>query len=47
MYVIWTRVLTAPNEKLENLVDEDSIQRGISPDLKEAFLVNSESWGNP
>jgi type I restriction-modification system DNA methylase subunit len=42
-YVIWTKVLTAPNEKLENLVDEDGIQRGVSPDLKEAFLVDSET----
>lgn len=27
---------------LASLLDEDGIQRGISPDLKEAFIVNSE-----
>ncbi len=33
------------NEQVKNLsefVDEDGIQRGVSPDLKEAFLVTSE-----
>jgi len=29
--------------KLRELIDSDGIQRGISPDLKEAFLVNEET----
>jgi adenine-specific DNA-methyltransferase len=28
--------------KLEDVIDKDGIQRGISPDLKEAFIVNDE-----
>jgi TaqI-like C-terminal specificity domain/N-6 DNA Methylase len=42
-YVIWTKVQKVPNEKLENLVDEHGIQRGVSPDLKEAFLIDSKT----
>lgn len=29
-------------ENLASLIDEDGIQRGISPDLKEAFIVDAE-----
>jgi hypothetical protein len=38
-YAIWTRVCSVPHHKLQALVDDDGIQRGVSPDLKEAFLV--------
>jgi hypothetical protein len=40
-YSIWTKVKSVRHERLEALVDEDGIQRGVSPDLKEAFLVDS------
>jgi hypothetical protein len=40
-YAIWTRVCSVPHQKLLDLVDDDGIQRGVSPDLKEAFLVQS------
>jgi hypothetical protein len=42
-YSIWTKVNSVQHHKLENLVDNDGIQRGVSPDLKEAFLMNSET----
>ena len=42
-YSIWTKVNSVPHEKLEKLVDEDGIQRGVSPDLKEAFIVDSKT----
>jgi hypothetical protein len=42
-YGIWTKVNSVPHEKFEQLVDEDGIQRGVSPDLKEAFLVDSKT----
>jgi hypothetical protein len=38
-YRVWRRVSSAPHKTLQELVDEDGIQRGVSPDLKEAFLV--------
>ena len=42
-YSIWTKVNSVQHQKLEDLVDEDGIQRGVSPDLKEAFLVSSKT----
>lgn len=42
-YSIWTKVNKAKHHKLEELVDEDGIQRGVSPDLKEAFLVDAKT----
>ena len=42
-YIIWTRVNKVPHLQLQELVDGDGIQRGVSPDLKEAFLVDSET----
>lgn len=42
-YSLWDRISSCPNQKLADLVDEDGIQRGVSPDLKEAFLVNRET----
>ena len=47
-YVIWSRVKSGQHATLEHFVDKDGIQRGVSPDLKEAFLVDSETakkWG--
>lgn len=41
-YSIWSKVQSVPHELLEDLVDEDGIQRGVSPDLKKAFLIDSE-----
>jgi CBS domain-containing protein len=41
-YAIWKKVNSVRHEKLKSLVDEDGIQRGVSPDLKEAFLVTAE-----
>jgi type I restriction-modification system DNA methylase subunit len=39
-YDILTSLKRSPTKKLEELVDEDGIQRGVSPDLKEAFIVD-------
>ncbi len=39
-YRILEKVKSKPNEILANLVDGDGIQRGVSPDLKEAFIVD-------
>jgi hypothetical protein len=41
-YSIWTKVNSVQHQKLQELVDGDRIQRGVSPDLKEAFLVTSK-----
>jgi N-6 DNA Methylase len=38
-YSIWRKVITVPHQRLKDFVDEDGIQRGVSPDLKEAFIV--------
>ena len=42
-YNIWTRVNSVPHKLLGDVVDGDGIQRGVSPDLKAAFLVDSET----
>jgi type I restriction-modification system DNA methylase subunit len=42
-YSIWAAIGKVKNHKLQELVDEDGIQRGVSPDLKEAFLVDRKS----
>jgi type I restriction-modification system DNA methylase subunit len=42
-YSIWSKVSTVQHKRLQELVDEDGIQRGVSPDLKEAFLVDSKT----
>ncbi|MBP6977539.1 MAG: N-6 DNA methylase [Lentimicrobiaceae bacterium] len=39
-YSILLKLKELPFLKLEELVDEDGIQRGVSPDLKEAFIVD-------
>jgi len=38
-YSLLSRIQKVPNQPLSALVDEDGIQRGVSPDLKEAFVV--------
>ena len=40
-YEIWKRINNVRHETLKTLVDEDGIQRGVSPDLKEAFLITA------
>ena len=47
-YAIWARVKSVQHATLDRFVDKDGIQRGVSPDLKEAFLVDHETakkWG--
>ena len=44
-YLLWDHIQKAPNCSLAKVVDEDGIQRGVSPDLKEAFLVDSKTAG--
>lgn len=39
-YTIWTKVKGVPHKVLQKLVDRDGIQRGVSPDLKEAFVID-------
>ena len=41
-YDIWGKVNNVKHERLEHIVDDDGIQRGVSPDLKKAFLVESK-----
>ena len=38
-YLIWDKIQNIPHDILGALVDKDGIQRGVSPDLKKAFLV--------
>ncbi|MDX2136046.1 MAG: N-6 DNA methylase [Saprospiraceae bacterium] len=40
-YLIIEKINKLKIKKLSEFVDDDGIQRGVSPDLKEAFLVNS------
>ncbi|MCK4539839.1 N-6 DNA methylase, partial [Candidatus Parcubacteria bacterium] len=42
-YKIWTKINETTNNLLSEVVDNDGIQRGVSPDLKEAFLVDSDT----
>ena len=42
-YEILTKIQKIKTAPLHEFVDEDGIQRGVSPDLKEAFLVNIET----
>lgn len=42
-YIILDKINKQKCQCLEIYVDEDGIQRGVSPDLKEAFLVNSDT----
>src|SRR5439155_19726004 len=40
-YKILSRIREVSHQPLVRLVDEDGIQRGVSPDLKEAFIVDN------
>ena len=40
-YKILTRILNSCKNRLKDYIDQDGIQRGVSPDLKEAFIVDS------
>ncbi len=42
-YFIMERLQQISHANLKSFVDDDKIQRGVSPDLKEAFLVNEET----
>ena len=42
-YSLWSRVTACPSQRLGDIVDEDGIQRGVSPDLKEAFLIDRKT----
>ncbi|MCL4849811.1 MAG: N-6 DNA methylase [Bryobacteraceae bacterium] len=38
---IWKKICGSATRTLKDVVDSDGIQRGVSPDLKDAFLVDS------
>jgi hypothetical protein len=40
-YKILARILSSCQNRLKDYMDQDGIQRGVSPDLKEAFIVDS------
>ena len=40
-YKILARILSSCKNRLSDYIDQDGIQRGVSPDLKKAFIVNS------
>jgi len=42
-YKILKKVTNIKSQKLGDLVDEDGIQRGVSPDFKKAFIVDVET----
>jgi len=39
-YEIWRKVISVSHKLLKEMVDSDGIQRGVSPDLKKAFIVD-------
>ncbi len=42
-YDIWVKINNIPKKLLKEILDKDGIQRGVSPDLKEAFLIDSDT----
>jgi type I restriction-modification system DNA methylase subunit len=42
-FLLWERVNRCPSNRLADIVDDDGIQRGVSPDLKEAFIVDQKT----
>jgi adenine-specific DNA-methyltransferase len=42
-YNIWVKVNNVAHRTLAQCIDEDGIQRGASPDLKEAFIVDTKA----
>ena len=41
-YQIFEKLKRVPHRSLKELVDDDGIQRGVSPDLQEAFIVPND-----
>lgn len=41
-YPLVAKLLQTEGRRLQDFLDSDGIQRGVSPDLKEAFIVNEE-----
>ncbi|HSH67977.1 MAG TPA: N-6 DNA methylase [Bacteroidia bacterium] len=41
-YIILDKIIKHSTKKLSEFIDEDGIQRGVSPDLKEAFLITTK-----
>jgi len=39
VFDLWDRIKLVPHQSLGDVVDEHGIQRGVSPDLKDAFIV--------
>src|SRR5258706_7856128 len=42
-YAIWNKLESVSHKPLAQLIDGHGIQRGVSPDLKEAFIVDSRT----
>ena len=42
-YKLLNKLKTEPHEPLQQFIDQDGIQRGVSPDLKEAFIIPSST----
>jgi adenine-specific DNA-methyltransferase len=42
-YRVWTQAISTKQVPLRQFVDADGIQRGVSPDFKEAFIVDSKT----
>lgn len=42
-YAIWRHCVSQPHARLADVVDADGIQRGVSPDFQDAFLVDSRT----
>lgn len=42
-YSVYAKMIASPTITLAQMVDEDGIQRGVSPDLKEAFILTQDT----
>ena len=40
---LWEKINSVKHKPLKDFVDQDGIQRGVSPDLKKAFIVDAET----
>jgi type I restriction-modification system DNA methylase subunit len=45
-YRVWSQMISVSQVPLQQLVDDDGIQRGVSPDFKDAFIVDSRTRRN-
>ncbi|MBU0508613.1 N-6 DNA methylase [bacterium] len=43
VFDLWDRIRLVPHQALGEVVDEHGIQRGVSPDLKDAFIVSPKT----